>query len=110
MSSIDGPGAPPPPPPGGQMQPGPIQGPTRNNGMAIAALVCGIVGFLCLIPGILGIVFGFMAKSQIRQSNGTQRGDGMATAGIVLGCIWVAITVLILATGGVDFSFNSGTN
>ena len=92
------------------MQPGPMQGPTRNNGMAIAALVCGIAGFLCLIPGILGIIFGFVAKGQIRQSNGTQRGDGMATAGIVLGCIAVAITVLIVATGGFDFSVNSGSN
>jgi len=87
-----------------------MQGPTRNNGMAIAALVCGIAGFLCLIPGILGIIFGFVAKGQIRQSNGTQRGDGMATAGIVLGCIWVAITILIVATGGFDFSVNSGSN
>ena len=93
-----------------QMQPGPMQGPTRNNGMAIAALVCGIAGFLCLIPGILGIIFGFVAKGQIRQSNGTQRGDGMATAGIVLGCIWVAITILIVAAGGFDFSVNSGSN
>ena len=92
------------------MPPGPMQGPTRNNGMAIAALVCGIAGFLCLIPGILGIIFGFVAKGQIRQSNGTQRGDGMATAGIVLGCIWIAITVLILATGGLDVSLNSGNN
>jgi len=87
-----------------------MQGPTRNNGMAIAALVCGIAGFLCLIPGILGIIFGFVAKGQIRQSSGTQRGDGMATAGIVLGCIWVAITILIVATGGFDFSVNSGSN
>ena len=87
-----------------------MQGPTGNNGMAIAALVCGIAGFLCLIPGILGIIFGLVAKGQIRQSNGTQRGDGMATAGIVLGCIWVAITILIVATGGFDFSVNSGSN
>ena len=87
-----------------------MQGPTGNNGMAIAALVCGIAGFLCLIPGILGIIFGFVAKGQIRQSNGAQRGDGMATAGIVLGCIWVAITILIVATGGFDFSVNSGSN
>jgi len=76
-----------------------MQGPTRNNGTAVAALVCGIAGFLCLIPGILGIILGFVAKGQIRQSNGTQRGDGMATAGIVLGCIWVALTVVLLAAG-----------
>lgn len=107
--SIDGPGAPPPPPPppGTPWQPGPPAGPARNNGMAIAALVCGIAGFLCLIPGILGIILGFVAKNQIRQSNGTQRGDGMATAGIVLGCIWVVLTIVLIATGGFDVSVNS---
>lgn len=105
--SIDGPGAPPPPPPGTPWQPGPPGGPARNNGMAIAALVCGIAGFLCLIPGILGIILGLVAKNQIRQSNGTQRGDGMATAGIVLGCIWVALTIVLIATGGFDVSVNS---
>jgi len=104
MSSIDGPGSPPPPPPppppGGQWQPsGPPVGPAGNNPMAIAALVCGIAGFLCLIPGVLAIIFGFVAKGQIRQSNGAQRGDGMATAGIVLGFVWVGLTVVLLAAG-----------
>jgi len=105
MSSIDGPGD--SPPPGGQWQPsGSPLGPARNNGMAVTALVCGLAGFLCLIPGILGIVFGCVAKNQIRQANGTQRGEGMATAGIVLGCIWVALTILLLAAGGLNV--NSG--
>jgi uncharacterized membrane protein len=74
--------------------------------MAIAALVCGIAGFLCLIPGVLGIIFGFVAKSQIRQSNGTQTGDGMATAGIVLGIVWVVLTIILLAAGSVDVNTN----
>ncbi len=64
-------GPPPPPPPGGGWQSYPPLQPTRNNPMAVAALVCGIAGFLCLIPGILGIVFGFVAKGQIRDSQGT---------------------------------------
>jgi uncharacterized membrane protein len=82
-------------------------GPARNNGMAITALVCGIAGFLCVIPAILGIIFGFVAKGQIRQSNGTQRGDGMATAGIVLGCVWIALTIVVVATGSFDLSVDS---
>ena len=68
--------------------------PGANNGMAIAALCCGIGGFLCIIPAILGIVFGVIAKNQIRDSNGMQRGDGMATAGIVLGIIALITFVL----------------
>lgn len=72
--------------------------------MAIAALCCGIAGFLCIVPAVLGIIFGFVAKNQIRASGNTQRGDGMATAGIVLGIIWIVLSVVLLATGGVNVS------
>jgi predicted acyltransferase len=74
--------------------------------MAIAALCCGIGGFLCIIPAILGIIFGFVAKSQIRASGNTQRGDGMATWGIALGIVWIVLSVILLATGGVNVSTN----
>jgi hypothetical protein len=107
MTGSNGPGGPPPPPPpGGGWQSGPPLQPARNNPMAIAALVCGIAGFLCLIPGVLGIIFGFVAKGQIRQSGGSQTGDGMATAGIVLGFVWVALTVILLAAGSVNINTN----
>jgi len=66
----------------------------KTNGLAIAALVCGIGGFLFLIPAILGIIFGFIARSQIRNSNGQQKGSGMALAGIIVGFAWLAILVL----------------
>jgi len=74
--------------------------------MAVAALCCGIAGFLCIIPAILGIIFGFVAKNQIRDAGYTQRGDGMATAGIVLGIVWIALGVILFATGSVDFDSN----
>jgi hypothetical protein len=85
---------PPPPPPFGS--PGAVPASAGNNGMAVAALVCGIAGFLCIIPAILGIIFGFVAKGQIRDSGGVQGGDGMATAGIVLGFVWVAISIIVI--------------
>ncbi len=109
MSGSNGPGGPPPPPPpppGGQWQSYPPLQPAKNNAMAIAALVSGIAGFLCFIPAVLAIVFGFVSKSQIRQSGGTQRGDGMATAGIVLGIFWIVLTVILVAAGGVDVNTN----
>jgi hypothetical protein len=69
------------------------------NGMAIASLVLGIVSlvtFLCyffgFIPGILAIIFGVMARRQIRQSDG--QGYGMATAGLICGSIAVGLIVL----------------
>jgi uncharacterized protein DUF4190 len=97
---------PPPPPPGYPPAAGRPVPTGPNNGMAIAALCCGIAGFLCIIPAILGIIFGFVAKSQIRASGFLQRGDGMATAGIVLGIVWIVLSVVLIASGGVDFNTN----
>ena len=67
--------------------------PRKTNGLAIASLVCSIAGLL-LIPLVLGIVFGFIARSQIKNSNGTQGGDGLALAGIIIGFGWAALLVL----------------
>jgi len=67
-----------------------------TNGMAVAALVCSLAGLLCGIGAILGIVFGFVARSQIRQSGGTQKGDGMALAGIIIGFAVIAIAVIVI--------------
>lgn len=82
------------PPPG--MQPYYYQGyqPRRTNGMAIAALVCGICGFIYLIPAILGIVFGIIAVRQTKR-DGTD-GRGMAIAGIITGACWIALLGLII--------------
>jgi hypothetical protein len=62
-------------------------------------LVCGIAGFLFFLPAVLGIIFGFIARSQIKQSRGTQKGDGMAIAGIIVGFAWIALLVLLIAVG-----------
>lgn len=62
----------------------PYGAPPKTNGMAIAALVVGLAG--CGF-NFLGIIFGIIANNQIKASNGTQTGQGMATAGIVLGAL-----------------------
>ena len=81
----------------------------KTNGLAIAALVCGCGGFLLFVPGILGIIFGFIARGQIKRSNGQQKGDGMALAGIIVGFGWVALLVLSIALGASrDHNGNSG--
>ena len=65
---------------------------TKYNGMAIASMVLGIV-WVYWIGSILALVFGYVAKKQIKQRGG--QGSGMATAGIALG--WVGIGLLIIA-------------
>jgi hypothetical protein len=76
----------------------------RTNGLAIAAMIAGILWFTW-IGAVLGVIFGHVARRQIGEANGWQRGDGMALAGMVLGYSGLAVllfTVLALATGRVS--------
>jgi hypothetical protein len=73
-------------------------GGSLTNGLAIASFVCSIIGFL-FVTFIVGIVLGFVARSQIRNSTTGQKGDGLAIAGIVIGFAWLAFFVLIFALG-----------
>jgi hypothetical protein len=85
----------------------------KNNGMAIASLICAIGGIFFLgIPSVLGIIFGFVARSQIERSDGTQTGSGLALAGIIVGFCVVAIGVLIviLAVAGAHSGCNTNDN
>jgi hypothetical protein len=89
-------GAPPPPsppPPGSQA---PVLPRARVSGWAVASLVMGILGWTCLffVGGVLAIIFGAVAKHEIKKSSGTIGGNGLATAGLVLGIIVVAIVVI----------------
>ena len=93
---------PPPPPPGGPpapaWSPAPYDAtmPASTNGFAIASMVLGIVGFMCLVGAILALVFGYKARREIDASGGRQQGRGMAITGIVLGWVWIAVTVVVV--------------
>jgi uncharacterized protein DUF4190 len=60
-----------------------------TNGFAVAAMVCSFFGVL---GGVLGIIFGCVSLSQIRQRG--QRGRGMAIAGVAIGSCWVAVVLV----------------
>ena len=77
----------------GQPYPYPYAPPQRTNGMAIASMVLGIL-WLYWIGSILALVFGYVAKKQIRERG--EAGGGMATAGIVLGWIGVGLFAIVL--------------
>ena len=70
--------------------------PRRTNGFAIASMVLGIV-WIYWIGSVLALVFGYVARSQIRERG--EGGDGMAIAGIVLGWIGVGVLGLALLAG-----------
>jgi len=62
-----------------------------NDGFAIAALACGIAGFVVapFLGSILGLIFGIIALQRIRQTGA--RGHGMAVAGIVTGALGLVL-------------------
>lgn len=68
-----------------------------TNGLAIASMVCGIVGYCtCYFVGILGIpavICGHLALTQIRNSPVPMGGRGMAIAGLILGYLGILITL-----------------
>jgi hypothetical protein len=84
---------PPPPPPPAAPYGG---GAPTSSGKAVAALVLGILGLVSCGPiaAIPAIVVGRSAQREIDASGGMVTGRGLATAGVVLGWIEVAVMVL----------------
>jgi hypothetical protein len=89
---------PPPPPGGGYGAPGGYAQPAKTSPLAIISLVTGIVGLLCcnyFVLSIAAIVTGFIGRKQIRESGGTQKGDGMAKAGFILGIVGIVLGIIV---------------
>ena len=72
--------------------------PRQTSTLAIIALVAGILGWTLLpfLGSLGGIIFGHMARGEIRRSNGQLDGDGLAVTGLVLGWINVLLAVLLV--------------
>ncbi|MDX6344625.1 MAG: hypothetical protein QOH87_4763, partial [Trebonia sp.] len=68
----------------------------KANGLAVASLVFGfaqfMVGPVATVPAIL---FGHMARNQIKQTG--EQGAGLALAGLVLGWGAVALGIILFA-------------
>lgn len=72
----------------------------QTDGKATASLILGILSLICLsiFAGIPAIILGHISKANIRRSMGRLKGDGMATAGLIMGYIsTAAIPFLIIA-------------
>jgi uncharacterized membrane protein YjgN (DUF898 family) len=72
-----------------------VVAPTEDK--AIISLVLGILALVSfsILAGIPAIILGRMSRNNIRASAGRLSGEGMATAGIVMG--WVSIALAGLA-------------
>jgi uncharacterized membrane protein len=86
---------------GGYQQPGytgyPVAAPP-TNGLAVASLILGILGFVtCGVTSVLAVILGHVALSQIKRSG--EQGHGMAMAGVILG--WILTGLWLLYWGAV---------
>ncbi len=108
------PGSYPPPPPSGYPGPPGQAGweEPKSKGLAITALVLGIIALLTcwtvlggIIFGLLALIFGIIAT--VKSRRGTAGGGGMAIAGLVLGLLGL-IAAIVITVIGVSFFVNHG--
>jgi hypothetical protein len=80
---------------------------TKTNSLAIASLACGVAQFMFgPLPTIPAIVFGHMARHQIKRTG--EQGAGMALAGLLLGWACVVLGALLITLVTVAFAVHSG--
>ena len=94
--------------------PGAAQG--EKKGLAIAAMICGILSIPCcwlaIILGPAGAIMGFIAKNKADADPMHFGGRGMALAGIITGIIgtliailWIVLNILGIALNGMNGRF-----
>jgi hypothetical protein len=64
--------------------------------MAIVSLITGILAWVMfpIVGAIVAVITGHTAKKEIAESGGWLTGDGLATAGLVLGYVHLGFSVL----------------
>lgn len=82
----------------------------KNDDMAIATLIFGIVGLiLCFIPivnfigllfSVIGIVLGIKTKIRFHESGTIMKGDSLTTSGIVLSIMGIIIFIIVITIMG----------
>jgi hypothetical protein len=76
------------------------QRPQPGSGLAVASLILGILSivsfcfwFLAIPLGVVAAILGWVARGQVRR--GEASGDGMAKAGLILGIIGAALSLIL---------------
>ncbi len=85
-----------------------------TNGKATAAVVTGITTLVlswCCgfgLVGIVAVVLGVRARTEIARSGGRQDGDGLALAGVITGAVATVIGLAALVAIGIAVSRTGG--
>jgi Domain of unknown function (DUF4190) len=88
--------------------------PPQTDDKAVISLVLGVLSLISfsILAGIPAIIVGRMSRENIRASSGRLTGEGMATAGIVMGWVSVGLAgvVLLIVLLVVIFAVAAGTH
>ena len=85
------------------------QQPTATNSMAIASLVLGVAEFFTAgLTAIPAVICGHIARRQMRET--AERGEGLATGGLVLGYMAIVFWSVILTALLVGVAFSVAHN
>ncbi|MEA4812282.1 MAG: DUF4190 domain-containing protein [Anaerolineaceae bacterium] len=65
--------------------------------LAILSTISGVASFFVVpfVGAIAALITGYLAKKEIKNSNGSMDGEGFATAGIVMG--WINLGISFMA-------------
>ncbi|WP_067695446.1 DUF4190 domain-containing protein [Nocardia jejuensis] len=109
-----------PPPPPGNYQPPPggqqyWQESPKGKGLAITALVLGIIAVLSCWTVVGGILFGLLAAifgliAMVKARGGSGGGLGLAVTGLVLGLLGLIASIVFVIVGYSWFVDNGGKN
>jgi hypothetical protein len=85
----------------------PLPPTTRTSTTAVISLVTGILGFVQILPvigPIAAVITGHMAKNEIKKSGGMVTGNGLATTGLILGYVTIAIGLCLACIFALSFA------
>lgn len=68
----------------------------QTSTLALVSLISGVVSWFAIpfIGGIIAVVTGHMALSELRESQGRLTGEGLAKVGLILGYLHLGVLVL----------------
>ena len=108
---------PPPPPMGGGYSPMSAgYAAPRNDGLAVASLVIGILSLVCsvaclgIVLGPTAAIMGFISRQRIASSGGALGGGTLALVGLILGVVGFVASVgwfFLIINGAINSSTNS---
>ena len=81
--------------------------PTRTPGIVTAAFVLSVLGFVCGLPALIGLILGIAGRPKAKAAGS---GVGLATAAIVIGAGWLLLFVVVGVVSATSSGSSSGSS